>query len=376
MKLKDYVNHLREIGFTINILVEREKEIRFRLTDMTSENERINTIKELQKLTEEDFASFNWKDYDKVVTSKVCSVPNEMGGDVTIDLKNRKILAPKIRPGLIWSTHTHERSLVSFHTHPSARYNGQRAESPSDSDLFNTLHRCAFNTCAWAFVSTPEGTYIYRANSLLMNSYLEQPDETISYIKNTYKVHNCTNSTANCVKESIITLKEMGFIVYFHENPCMEIEKNQPNIVPEWNNINLETIEQDIEYIKNLKPEKFASFDWSEVFSMSNTPSLSSNTWLTVSIKKNKIVISGDGHIMGNIHNEYSYPMNSFGPIFVICFPKELPLSIPHAAITIAEKQKNQWIWVVFLSKYQIIIFRADENGLESYGPYNHGNNK
>ena len=376
MNLKDYVKHLREIGFTIHILEENEKEIRFNLIDMTTEDERISKIKELQKLTEEDFAKFDWSEYDKNVVTQVCNVPNEIAGDVTIDIKNKKISAPKIRPGLIWGARAYERSLVSFHTHPSARYNGQMAEPPSNGDITVNLEKCAFNLCAWDFVSTPEGTYIYRASSLSMNSYLKRPQETLSYINNIYDIYKCNNSTANCVQESLIKLKEAGFIAYFHENPCMEIEKNQPNVMPEWNNIDLNTIEQDIKYVRELKPEKFASFNWSEVLSMSTTPSLSSNSWLTVNIKKNKIIISGDGHKMGDIHDEYSYPMNAFGPIFVICFPRGIPSSIPHAAIAMAEKQRDNWIWVVFISKYELIIFRVDENGVESYGPYNHGNNK
>jgi hypothetical protein len=231
---------------------------------------------------------------------------------------------------------------------------------------------CALNISAWAFVSAPEGTYIYRPSTILINSYLRQPQETIEFINSNY-IKDCVDSAFNCVEDAISKIKEIGFIMYFYNNPCINIEKEQPNIVPDWNNLDLETIEQDMTYIRNLNPAKFASYNWSEVISMCITPSVSDNaSWLTINLKRNKIIIMGEGHKMDNINNEYSYPMNAFGPILVICFPEKIPPAIPHAAITVSQKQKNNLIWIIFIDISQLVVFRADENGIHSYGPYDH----
>lgn len=374
----DYLAHLRSLGLEILVNTregsqQSKSEMRFNLGAATTAAERARELTALRALTQADFAALDWTEYNHSAASEACRTSYEVAGDVIIDLTARTVAAPKVRPGTVWGARTHRRSYITFHTHPMARFRGGLAEPPSTCDVLNTLEGCALDIQAWAFVSTPEGTYILRPSQATSAAFLHDPQETTRIVSGIYttQVNACAGTTAACSKDAIRALEEAGFIAHLQGEPCILL-MSTPDLFPLWNQESRKESRAAYAALANTSAEILLATDWEPAAAEGESPSLKASTWITASLKEGRVIPSGNGHnFNGPPDRPDSYPSGIPGPLFVIYFPEEddFPGRVPFAALNAARKNAALWAWVVFLSPSRVTIFRAGAADVEIHGP-------
>ena len=385
IEMKTWLKHLRGLGLEIHVGAKRSSEIRFNLESSVSKEDRVKAIQRLTLLTEPDFSEFDWSGYDKVAGLEPCRSPLvETAGDVHIDLSAKTIRAVKIRTGIPYASQSHERSYVTFHTHPVGRYRGREAEPPSTADLRNSLRRCVHEVQAWHFVSAPEGTYIYRPSALLKKLYLRDPETVREMIPAMY-VESLTSikevgSTLVSASAIPAILAEIGFIAYFRGAPCVPM-LDVPDMWSWTNSRSRESLREDYRRALYLAGEQILRADWGPVnalFAVSALQHESRVSWASVraiaaqSTPDLWMESEGEGHEFdGEITDPEAWNLGKFwpGPILVLHFGGAVPRRVPRAAIAAAHNNSSRWAWVVFLSADEILAFRATEADLEVHGP-------
>jgi len=374
----DYLAHLRSLGLEILVNMREGAQkgksvVRFNLEAATTAAERARELTTLRALTQADFAALDWTEYNHSAASEACRTSYEVAGDVIIDLTARTVAAPKVRPGTIWGSHTHRRSYITFHTHPMARFQGGLAEPPSTCDVLNTLEGCALDMQAWAFVSTPEGTYIMRPSQAISAAFLHDPQETFRIVSEIYnaQINTCAGTTAVCSKEAIRTLEEVGFIAHLQGEPCVPL-MSVPDLFPVWNKESREENRAAYAALAKTSAESLLASDWEPAAAEGKSPTLKASTWITAGLKEGRVAPSGNGHSLNGPPDSLdSYPNGVPGPLLVIYFPEEdeFPERVPYAALDAARKNAAHWAWVVFLSPSRVTIFRAGPADVEIHGP-------
>jgi hypothetical protein len=375
IKATEYTKFLRKLGLEIHEgPLRNDGTMRFNLIDTTTLEERMRDLSKLRSLTENDFNSLDWSLYDRDASSAACSRSHEVAGDVIIDLTQKTVTAPKVRSGTIWGAHPHYRSYITFHTHPSVRYQGSHAEPPSPADIQITLEACALDIMAWAFISAPEGTYIVRPSQLIILTYLRDPQSVLDNIQSIYtdSIHECLNSTIVCCGMAINSLKEIGFIAYLRNKPCIPLLP-VPDLFPMWNRERRDENRAAYARLVKTSAEKLFTVDWDPAIIDSESPTIRAATWLTCSLDGDQVSTNGIGHFFGAVDDIDSYPHGIPGPLLIIYFPEEdnFPIRIPYAALKAARKNIALWAWVIFLSPTRITVFRARVNDVEIHGPTN-----
>jgi len=372
LTISEYIKYLKSYDIEIYEKVYNDDVIRFDLISSTTVAERTQELAKLRSLTKKDFDELDWSAYNRDAAVEACKKINETAGDVIIDLVAKTVSAPKVRQGLMWGVHTHVRSYITFHTHPSVRYQGTHAEYPSEADVMRTLETSAFDIQAWAFVSAPEGTYIIRPSRALIIAYLNDPQYIRDTIPKLYLegVRTCKDSVKVCIQQTINILTELGFIAYFHDNPCINLLQI-PDIVPDWNRQDSENKYLSFTNISNMSADELFNINWDSAIAVSDIPTIRIASWLTANIEaKTKLLVIIDSHGIEDIYNFKLYP-NTPGPLFIIYFPEEsqFPLQIPHVALNVALHAIDEWAWIIFLSATRITIFRSNKKGVEIHGP-------
>lgn len=373
IKSTEYIKFLRKLGLEIHEgPLRNDGTMRFNLIDTTTVEERMQDLFKLRSLTENDFNKLDWTAYDRDASSAACSRSHEVAGDVIIDLTLKTVTAPKVRSGTIWGAHPHYRSYITFHTHPSVRYQGSHAEPPSPADIQITLEACALDIMAWAFISAPEGTYIIRPSQIIILSYLRDPQSILDNIQSIYtdSIHECLNSTVVCCETAINSLKEIGFIAYLRNKPCIPLLP-VPDLFPMWNRERRDENRAAYSKLVKTSAEKLFTIDWDPAIIDSESPTIRAATWLTCSLDGDQVSTNGIGHYFGAVDDIESYPHGIPGPLLIIYFPEEdnFPIRIPYAALKAARKNIALWAWVIFLSPTRITVFRARVNDVEIHGP-------
>jgi len=374
----EYLAHLRSLGLEILESTRGNALMRFDLVDATTAAERKNKLAELRALTLADFMNLDWTSYDDSAGREPCRTIYEVAGDVVIDLVAKTVMAPKVRPGTLWASFTHNRSYITFHTHPLARYRGSRAEPPSPTDVLLTLEECALDMLAWTFVSAPEGTYIMRPSQALASAFRRNPQEVANIVSTVYSegLRACEGATAICSADAVRTLGEAGFIAYLRDVACAPLLP-VPDIFPTWNQKIREVSRADHAALAETSAEDLVAIDWGPVAAVGESPTIQSTSWMTAGLSKSdqdgvqRAVPSGDGHGFGSAADPNSYPSGVPGPLLVVYFPDEgdFPTQVPQAALDAARKNEALWAWVVFLSPSRLVVFRAGPAGVELHGP-------
>jgi hypothetical protein len=371
-----WLGHLRSLGLEIHVGQRRLSEVRFDLQGSTTKEERTEAIASLSRLTEADFLSFDWSNYDKTAGAGPCTSPAaETAGDVMIDLVAKTVSAPKVRPGLPYAAQPHARSYVTFHTHPAGRYHGAEAEAPSYVDLKFTLDKCARGFMAWHFVSAPEGTYILRPSALLKKAYLRDPAAVRNDIGTVLAaLSSDIGATMAVARATPARMADVGFIVYFRAAPCVR-PLDVPDILPWTNGRSRETLREDYAHAAQLTGEEIVNADWSAINALHVVPTVQSEiSWISVRCVPTKprprMESAGDGHkFSGDLTDAGAWSEFWPGPILVLHFGGAVPRRVPRAAMTAAHANSHRWAWVVFLSADDVLAFRSDEAGLEIHGP-------
>lgn len=371
--IAEYVAHLRGLGLEVATGPPRgDGMVRFNLVDATTAGERARELAVLRALTPADFASLDWTAYDRDAAGESCRAAHEVAGDVIIDLDARTVSAPKVRPGTLWGVTPHKRSYITFHTHPSGRYQGGHAEPPSPTDVLITLEGCALNAQAWAFVSAPEGTYIMRPSLALAEAFIRDPQAISNIVGNTYtnRIHACVGATSVCAAAAVRALEEVGFIAHLRGEPCVAL-LGVPDAFPAWNQQSRKESQEAFKELVRAPAKTILEADWRGVDAECDAPTVRESTWLTAGLNEGRAVLSGEGHYFGSASESGSYPSWVPGPVFVVFFPEEheLPERVPHAALEAASKNAALWAWVVFLSPSRITAFRSGPDGVEIHGP-------
>jgi len=376
LNIDAWLKHLRGLGLEIHVGQRRSSEVRFDLLGSTTKEERTEAIASLSRLTEADFLSFDWSNYDKTAGAGPCSSPAvETAGDVVIDLAAKTVSAPKVRPGLPYTAQPHARSYVTFHTHPVGRHHGAEAEVPSYADLKFTLDKCVRSLMAWHFVSAPEGTYILRPSALLKKAYLRDPVSVRKDIGTVLAVRSSDiGATMAVARATPARLADVGFIVYFRAAPCVR-PLDVPDILPWTNGRSRETLREDYTHAVQLTGEEIVSADWSTINTLHAVPTVQSEiSWISVRCvpakPRPRMESAGDGHkFSGDLTDAGAWSEFWPGPILVLHFGSAVPRRVPRAAMTAAHANSHRWAWVVFLSADDVLAFRSDEAGLEIHGP-------
>lgn len=370
----EYVAHLRELGVSVHVepRSRRGDVLRFSIMDFTTDAERERNIGALRALTRAEFCALDWTEYDRVAASESCNSAIEVAGDVEVNLETRAVSAPKLRTGVMWGVHTHNRSYVSFHTHPYARYQGSNAEPPSGTDALIALESSAFGKIAWSFVSAPEGTYVMRPSQALMESYLSNPQDVSESVRKIYeeRMHNCAGDVETCAESAVRALEDAGFIAFIRGKPCAPL-LSVPDLIPNWNRHRRAENLAEFGALSAMSAQDMSELDWRDVESRGENPSIRYPTWLTAGYSAGAVKPSGNGHMMDAVNEASSYPVGIPGPLFVVYFPDEhqFPEFVPHAALRAAKSNAELWAWMVFLGPTRLTLLRHHENGIETYGP-------
>ena len=370
----EYLAHLRGLGLEIREGPPRgDGAARFDLKTMTTDAERAHELGLLRALTRADFAALDWSAYDRDAAAQSCILAREVAGDVDVDLVKGTVAAPKVRPGLIWGAMPHNRSYVTFHTHPAARYRGGSAEPPSPQDVRVTLDSCARDYLAWAFVSAPEGTYVMRPTLALAESYVRDPGGVADIVTGLYtgRIQSCRGATAVCAEAAVRALEEAGFIAHLRGVPCAPLLA-VPDLDPAGNQISRGARREEYEELAGGPGELLLAVDWSPITDLGEAPTVRAPTWMTASLRRGRVVPTGAGHMFGpSARDPASYPSRDPGPLFVVYFPEEdlFPAQVPHAALDAARNNASRWAWSVFLSPRRVTVFRAGPHGVEIHGP-------
>lgn len=379
IKVETYIDYLKKNGF--EVYSKTHDIIRFDLESMTTKQDRMAKIEQMAQMNQADFDALDWSEYDQQVSA--CNQPYEISGDVGIE--NNKIKVYKIRKGIPYATYNYPRAYIDFHTHPSARYKGLRLEIPSFADLSIILQQNSRQVQAWSFITAPEGTYILRSSFHMRDNATENREKTNKHFYQIYEsLNSCSDSPEVCKKNIFRALKDSGFIVFFHDNPCLKLS-NKP-IVPWATGLNLLSradYKKDIEFTQKLSAADLASADWSQVDDILLHPLIDDISFCSARIEvvddnagyRTYIVLPiTDAGIHGidditSPEEWYNFP--STGPLFIIYFPVKIPLHIPDAAIKAASRNQNDWVWVVFLSPTQVMAIQVNSEGTLTHGPIN-----
>ena len=388
IKVETYIDYLKKNGF--EIYSKTHDIIRFDLESMTTKQDRTAKIEQMAQMNQADFDALDWSEYDHLVSA--CNQPYEISGDVGIE--NKKIKVYKIRKGIPYATYNYPRAYIDFHTHPSARYKGLRLEIPSFADLSIILQQNSRQVQAWSFITAPEGTYILRSSFHMRDNATENREKTNKHFYQIYEsLNDCSDSPEVCKKNIFRALRDSGFIVFFHDNPCLKLS-NKP-IVPWATGLNLLSradYKKDIAFTQKLTADDLASADWSQIDDILLHPLIDDISFCSARIEvsshdenqdenqdeKQKrtninivLPITDAGiHGINDINSQiewYNFP--STGPLFIIYFPVNIPLHIPDAAFKAASRNQENWIWVIFLSPKQVLAIQANENGMLTHGP-------
>jgi len=381
IKVETYLDHLKKNGF--EVYSKTHDIIRFDLEAMTTKQERAVKIEKMSRMNQADFDALDWSEYDRQVSA--CNQPYEISGDLGIDPATNKIKVYKIRKGIPYATYNYPRSYIDFHTHPSARYKGLRLEIPSFADLSIILHRTSKVLQAWSFITAPEGTYIIRSSQLMREYAKEDREKTNKHFYHIYDIlNNCEDSAEVCKKNIFRALMDAGFIVFFHDKPCLKLSTKP--IIPWATGLNLLSraeYNDDIVFTKKLSAADLASADWSQIDDILLHPLIDDISYCSARIeavdgnagfRTNIVLPISDAGIHGidDINSPmewYNFPTT--GPIFIIYFPVKIPLHVPDAANKAASRNQKDWIWIVFLSPTQVMAIQASENGIITHGPIN-----
>ena len=381
IKVETYLAYLKKNGF--EVYSKTHDDIRFNLEAMTTKQERVAKIEQLSKMNQADFDALDWSEYDQRVSA--CNQPYEISGDLGIENATKKIKVYKIRKGIPYATYNYPRSYIDFHTHPSARYKGLKLEIPSFADLSIVLHQTSKLLQAWSFITAPEGTYIIRSSQLMRENAIEDKEKTNKHFYRIYeKLNNCHDSPTLCKQNIFRALTDAGFIVFFHDNPCLKLS-NRP-ILPWATGLNLLSrpdYKADIEFTQKLSAADLASADWSQVDDILLHPLIDDTSYCSARIEavddnagyRTNIVlpITDTGiHGIDDITSQeewYNFP--STGPLFILYFPVNIPLHIPDAAIKTAGRNQKDWVWVIFLSPTQVMAIQVTDKGTLTHGPIN-----
>ncbi len=370
-----WLKHLRGLGLEVHVGLRRSSEVRFNLRSSTTTEERSETIDALSQLTEADFLSFDWSDYDATAGVGPCASPTiETAGDVVVDLAAKAVRALKVRPGLPYAAQPHARSYVTFHTHPVGRYHGAEAETPSCADLMFTLHKCARGIMAWHFVSAPEGTYLLRPSALLKKAYLRDPAAVREDVNSVFAEDGRVGATMVIARAVPARLADVGFVAYFRAVPCVA-PLGVPDLWPRTNDKSRESLREDYAYAASLSGEEIVGAKWGTINSLYSSPSVQMGiSWVSVrcipTTGPRRMESTGDSHVFsGDLSDRNAWSEFWPGPILVLHFGGPIPRRVPHAAIAAAHANSHRWAWVVFLGADDVLAFRASQSDLEVHGP-------
>lgn len=365
VKLSEYVKYLRTQGLEVHVGSVRFKEVRFRLADILREDEKEKMLHRLRIIKDYEFEKMDWSEYDRKVVN--CENVFEIAGDVIIE--DNKLKVPKVRTGLVWGVFTHNRSFITFHTHPAIRYQGSKPEAPSEADIVITLEECANDMLAWAFITAPEGTYIIRPTKMLIMEYHSDKQKTLKMISDFYygALNLCRDSAKYCTLHTQNTLRECGFICYFHSNPCLKVN-DKPDLFPALNSKSREWQTRVYNELMAMSPQDIAALDWSQIDSH-RSPIIQDITWIGAHVV-NRTVQIYEGHIMNDIESTESYPFARV-PLFILHFPacSEMPASVPHAFTEVARMNTGTWAWCVMICDKKMVVFRVIGDNVEIHEP-------
>jgi hypothetical protein len=212
--------------------------------------------------------------------------------------------------------------------------------------------------------------------------YLNDYQYVIDKLWRIYEKHSstCDGNVRQDIIQIIIGLWDAGFIAYFRDKPCVPL-LDIPDNRPIWNNMNRQEIRKRYQESINIKSDILAKSNWDAVTYASTSPSMPTATaWLSAYVtyvgdnKNPHILLNAPGHYFASAYDAKSYPRstnNAPGPLFVVYYSSDsdFPSSVPNAAISALRTHSTTWSWMVFLSPVRIVVFRADENGVEIYGP-------